>query len=147
MLCSLKRKEPKKNLHYSQSLVAFVNTICFVCSEKSLSLYFKSKVPFLCLWHFFFFLSSERIQANFMVFFPSFPLYNSSFCPVESSTRMTDWSIDNLFSFARHISFLLLWFQRGFLGDWRGRGIYIYSQSGWLCLVKNSTLWNIFAER
>ena len=67
---SLKRREPKKTLHYSQSLVAFVNAICFICSEKSLSLYIKSKVSFLCLWHFFS-LSSERIHANFMVFFPS----------------------------------------------------------------------------
>ena len=45
----------------------------------------------------FFSLSSERIQANFMAFSHSSPLYNSSFCPVESSPRITGQLTVHLF--------------------------------------------------
>lgn len=121
MFSEKKRAKEKSTLFTKFSCFCEYHLLCLF--RKITFIIFQVQSPFsLSVTLFFFFLSSERIQANFMVFFPSFPLYNSSFCPVESSTRMTDWSIDNLFSFARHISFLLLWFQRGFFGGLGGTG-------------------------
>lgn len=110
MLHSLKRREPKKTPHYSQSLVAFVNAICFVCSEKSLSLYFKSKVSFLCLWHFFFIIQWKNPHQFYGVFL-LFSLIEFFILP-RGKEHKNYWSIDNSFNFTRHISFLPLQFQR-----------------------------------
>lgn len=54
------------------------------------------------------------------------------------------WSIDNSFNFTRHISFLLLRFQRVFLGE---GNLLLFTIRMALFELKNSTPWNIFTER
>lgn len=143
MLCSLKRKEPKKTLRYSKSLVAFVNAICFICSEKSLSLYFKPKVSFLCLWHIFF-LSSERIQANFIVFYPPrVPYIILHFALWKAAQELlVNWKIHSVLQGTFHFFFYK--FKELFF--WGGESTSIHNQDGFVW-VKNSIPWNIFAER
>lgn len=143
VLCSLKRKEPKKTLHYSQSLVAFVNTICLVCSEKSLSLYFKSKVSFLCLWHFFFYPVKE-FKPILWCFFPLFPYIILHFTLWKAAQEWLTGQL-TIYSVLQGTFHFFFYDFKEVFGS-RGKSTSIHNQNGFVW-VKNSTLWNIFAER
>ena len=132
VLLSLKRKEPKKTRHCSQSLVAFVNVICFVCSEKSLSLYFKSKDSFLCPWHFFFpypVKESKPILWHFHTLLPYIILHFALWKAAQE--LLVNWQFI-YFCKAQFISSFMI--SKIFLGGGWDGAIYFYSQSGWLCL-------------
>jgi hypothetical protein len=136
VLCSLKSREPKKTLDYSQSIVAFVNAICFICSEKSLSLYFKSEVSFLCLWHFFFSYPLKESTPILWVFFFLLVTLTEFFIFPCGKQHKNYWSIDNPFNFIRHILLCLLWLERVFC---EGETTSIHNQYGFVW-AKISTL-------
>lgn len=129
VLCSLKRREPKKTLDYSRSVVAFVNAICFICSEKSLSLYFKSKVSFLCLQHIFSPYPVKESTPILCFFFPALQSYRVfHFAPWKVAQELlVNWQFIQFYNSHFSLPFMT-W--KSFLGG----GDYFYSQSAWLCL-------------
>lgn len=126
----------RKILYYSQSLVAFVNAICFICSEKSLSLYFKSKVSFLCLWHFF---SSYPVKESKPILWRFSPLlfYRIFHFALWKAAQelLVNWQFIQFYK-AHFISTFTI--SKSFLGE--GEPNSIHNQDGFVW-VKNSTPW------
>lgn len=108
------KKRTKENSALFKKFSCFCECHLLHLFRKITCIIFQAQSLFSLSVTHFFPIQWKNPSQFYSVFSPSCPLHNSSFCPVESSKN--HWSIDNSFSFARHISFLLIISKSCFLG-------------------------------